>query len=90
MGPRSLEPDTCACGPDELTGALAAGPVDLSSGSTMGGVPLRTADDRLGWAMLADVPADLAHGDDDTLGARGCAADERAVAISGGGWAWAR
>ncbi|MFM2248608.1 MAG: hypothetical protein RL071_4683 [Pseudomonadota bacterium] len=80
------EPDTCACGPAELAGALAAGPVDLSSGSTMGGAPLRTVDDRLGWSQLDDVPADLADGDDDTLGALGCAADELAVATSGGGW----
>jgi hypothetical protein len=36
--------------------------------------------------MLDDVPADLADGDDDTLGALGCAADELAVATSGGGW----
>ncbi len=80
------EPDTCACGPADVAAALAAGPVDLAAGSTMGGAPLRTADDRLGWSMLDDVPADLADGDDDTLGALGCAADELAVATSGGGW----
>lgn len=84
------DPGTCACGPDALAAALAAGPVDLQNGSTMGGAPLRTADDRLGWSMLDDVPADLADGDDDTLGALGCAADALAVATSGGGWACAR
>ncbi len=81
-------PDAVA-GPseEEVEDFITNGPLDLAPDSTIGGAGIATEDDLadLGWGDLADIPADLADGDDDTLGVLLCGEGEW-ISVVGGSW----
>jgi hypothetical protein len=63
----------------DLVATIEAGPVDLASGSSVDGYSILVDESAIEWDWLVSVPADLADGDDDTLGDLSCGDGELAV-----------
>ncbi len=75
---------------DEVRSHVGEAPIDLASGSTVGGAALLTGADTLapGWSDLTGVPDGFADGEDaDTLAARACEDGQILVySMVGGSW----
>jgi hypothetical protein len=73
----------------QVEGFVTNGIIDLFAGSTVGGQSIMTGS-TVDWASLTNVPADIADGDNDTLGGvTGCTNGQVAKSDGAGGWACA-
>jgi len=76
---------------DEVRAHVSESPIDLASGTTMGGASLLTTADTMapGWTDLTGIPEDFADGDDaDSLASTSCGDGEILLfSVSTGSWA---
>jgi len=88
VGPHTTDTDT-QLNETQVETFVTNGIIDLFAGSTVGGQSIMTGS-TVDWASLTSVPADIADGDDDTLGGvTGCTNGQVAKSDGVGGWACA-